>query len=103
MKQGFLSPGLTHPFLRSTTTRTVDSTKKSNIYLIMNGLQRFKVRFAPQTIVCRGFNGTSSVPHPFQPSPKAGAPGTAAEGISVVLIGEFQFLEFTFPNPARAL
>jgi hypothetical protein len=93
MKQGFMSPILTHPFLIRTPAPTVDFTEKSDICTIMKGLQGFPLEFAPQTIVCRGFKGTSLVPYAFQFSPEAGAPGAAAEVTLLVLIGDRLVLE----------
>jgi|SRR6266446_2067396 len=102
MKQGFMSPVLTHPFLISTPTPTVHFTEKSAICTIMKGLQGFPPKFAPRTIVCRGFKGASPVPHAFQFSPEAGAPGTSAEGTSLVLIGARLILDHIPPNLVRA-
>jgi hypothetical protein len=51
---------------------------------------------------CNRFNG-SFFGTPTTPVPsEAGTPGTAAEGISLVLIGDPPALESTFPNLSRA-
>ena len=99
MKQGFISPVLTYPFLTSTPTNPVDLTEKSTIYPIMKGLQGFGPPSSPQIIVSSGFNGLYAIIHVFQSYPEVGAPGTAAEGTPVVLTGDVSTLEFTFPNP----
>jgi hypothetical protein len=93
MNQGIMGPSLEYPFLIPRPICPAGLTEKSAIYTIMKGLRGFPPKSAPQTVVCRGFNGTSPVPHAFQFSPEAGAPGTAAEEISLVLIGVCFYLE----------
>lgn len=98
MKQGFLSPGLTYPFLMSTGADSVDLTRKSDIYPIMKGLQGFPAKYASKIIVSRGSNGIFPGTHGLQSFSEAGAPGTAAEGTSLVLIGDPTALE---PSPYK--
>jgi len=48
------------------------------------------------------FNGSFLGPPTTTVTSEAGTPGTAAEGISTVLIGDLPVLELPFPNPKRA-
>jgi hypothetical protein len=98
MKQGFLSSGLTYPFLTSTATDSIGITGKQDIYLIMKGLQGLLAKCASKTVVFRGFNGFFPFTHVFQPPLEAGAPCTFAEGMLAVLIGDVSVLESTLSN-----
>lgn len=88
MKQGIMGPTFIYPFLIPNPIRPVDSTEKQAISNIMNELQGFSPESPSQTIVCWGFIETPPVPHAFQFSSRPGAPRTATERISSVLIGD---------------
>jgi len=97
-KQVFLSSAFTHPSLVPVVAKRSDFYLKPHIANVMNEIRGF----SPENIVCRGSDGNHSLPPVFQLTFQMGAPGTVADGNSVVLLGRFSRPECQYLGVFRA-
>jgi len=103
MNQGFIGPVWEDPFSTPTTIRLAQSAKKPDNSLLMKGLHGFPFELWPSINIYGGYKGTFIVTLTLTHTPGFDAPGTASDGLSSVLIGDFLFLDHLPPILGRAL